>query len=221
MSRPGKASRRTGSWPGWPPSTGRVEELTPARVPARSLVLALALVALVLASCGVRSQSSPTRLDRESAPADLMERPTTTTAAQDGSRLVPVYLVAKSGLVLVRRPVEATPTPERRLAALLEGPTPPERTLGLTTAIPRGGDVTARRRDRSTVEVRLDPAFGEGAIPDQATAFAQVVYTLTADGQVRRVVFLLDGEPVAIPRPDGSLTSGAVTRSDFAGLAPD
>lgn len=221
MSRPGKASRRTGSWPGWPPSTGRVEELTPARVPARSLVLALALVALVLASCGVRSQSSPTRLDRESAPADLMERPTTTTAAQDGSRLVPVYLVAKSGLVLVRRPVEATPTPERRLAALLEGPTPPERALGLTTAIPRGGDVTARRRDRSTVEVRLDPAFGEGAIPDQATAFAQVVYTLTADGQVRRVVFLLDGEPVAIPRPDGSLTSGAVTRSDFAGLAPD
>ncbi len=187
---------------------------------AAAAVLALVVVPAALAACGVRSQASPAAIDRESAPADLMQRPTTTTIGDDTSGSVPVFFVATSRLVPASRPIDGEPTAQRRLRALLEGPTTAERRLGLTTAIPRGGDVSATGRDGGTVEVRLDTAFRDGAVPDQATAFAQVVFTLTADSGVRRVAFLVDGEPVAIPRPDGSLTAGAVTRSDFASLAP-
>jgi spore germination protein GerM len=55
---------------------------------------------------------------------------------------------------------------------------------------------------------------------EQLIALAEIVYTATARPGVGQVSFTLEGEPIEIPRGDGSLTSDAVTRGDYRELAP-
>ncbi|HEX6312359.1 MAG TPA: GerMN domain-containing protein, partial [Acidimicrobiia bacterium] len=51
-------------------------------------------------------------------------------------------------------------------------------------------------------------------------ALAQIVYSLTELEPGVRVQFLVDGEPVEVPRGDGVLTRRPVDRDDYVELAP-
>lgn len=65
----------------------------------------------------------------------------------------------------------------------------------------------------------LDPAFAEIRAAEQPIAIAQVVFTLTRRPEVERVAFTLEGDPLEVPRGDGSLTSDPLTQGDFPELA--
>ena len=73
---------------------------------------------------------------------------------------------------------------------------------------------------RGLATVDLDAAFGELAGTAQLVALAELVYTATGRPGVGQVVFSLDGQPIEVPRGDGSLTSEPLTRSDYPELAP-
>lgn len=53
---------------------------------------------------------------------------------------------------------------------------------------------------------------------NQLLAFAQLVCTLTAQPGIGSVAFTVDGQPIEVPRGDGSLTSGSVSRDAYASL---
>ena len=56
---------------------------------------------------------------------------------------------------------------------------------------------------------------------EQQLAIAQLVYTLTAQPGIGQVVFEVGGTPIDVPRSDGSLATGRITRDDLPGvLAP-
>jgi spore germination protein GerM len=58
------------------------------------------------------------------------------------------------------------------------------------------------------------------ATDQQAAGIAQLVYTATGIPGVNRVRFRIAGAPSEVPRGDGSLSSHALTRSDFPDVAP-
>ena len=168
----------------------------------------LALVAIALASCGVRPDASPHRL------------PDVTVTASPGSIARPaavrVYLVAGGSVVAVRRLVLAPASVESRLASLLRGPDETETTAGLRTAlsIPARG---ASARDGVAV-VDLAALFGDVPRAEHVVAVAQVVLTLTEDPRVTAVRFTVGGRGRAVPLPGGTPADRAVTRSDYAAL---
>lgn len=68
--------------------------------------------------------------------------------------------------------------------------------------------------------IDLSEGFTDISGSDQLIAIAQLVYTSTGRPGVGQVTFTLEGEPIEIPRDDGSITSGSVTRDDYRDLAP-
>lgn len=68
--------------------------------------------------------------------------------------------------------------------------------------------------------VDLDEAFALLDGRDQRITLAQLVFTLTGRPGVGRVSFTVEGDPVDIPRGDGTLTSGSVSRDAYREFAP-
>jgi spore germination protein GerM len=66
--------------------------------------------------------------------------------------------------------------------------------------------------------VDLLPAITTLGGDEQLLAVAQLVCTLTARPGVGPVSFTLEGAPIDVPTGDGSLTSGPVSRDDYADL---
>jgi spore germination protein GerM len=69
-----------------------------------------------------------------------------------------------------------------------------------------------------TAHADLQPALSNLGGTEQLLAIAQLVCTLTHRPGVGLVSFTLDGAPVDVPRGDGSLTAGPVSRDDYADL---
>jgi hypothetical protein len=67
--------------------------------------------------------------------------------------------------------------------------------------------------------IAIDEPAGAGARSDDVLAYGQIVCTLTGRGaEIGTVSFVSHGEPLAVPRPDGSLTGGELTISDYTSL---
>lgn len=184
----------------------------------------IAVVALALASvaCGVPQDDAPRELSRDGVPFGLLSPATTQTTAVISQPAVSgvVYLVRQDRLVAVQRQVRSPVSSGRLLTALLEGPTESEAAAGFRSAISseaRVRDVTA---SAGVVTIELSEEFVEVAGQDQILALAQIVFTATETDTAGAVRFRLAGEPVEVPRGDGTLTSAALTRADYAALAP-
>jgi spore germination protein GerM len=183
----------------------------------RRVALAV-LCALVLAACGVSTQSAPKADNPDDVPFGLLDPKRPDPPVGAGTPIT-IYLLADrdSGvLVPVDRRVPDPVTAEDRLHALNEGPTEEERAAGRRTAIPADVDVFEGAAVRGGVaEVSLDPAFRSIAADVQVRAIAQIVYTLTAAPGVGRVSFFVDDHAAEVPRGDGTLTSGSVSRDSY------
>jgi hypothetical protein len=67
--------------------------------------------------------------------------------------------------------------------------------------------------------IAIDEPTGAGARSDDVLANGQIVYMPTGRGaEVGTVLFVSHGEPLAVPRADGSLTGGELTLADYASL---
>ena len=190
---------------------------------ARSLRGSVAvLLACVAMACGVPQDEAPRELSKDGVPFGLLSPATTQTTAVVSQPAVSaiVYLIRQDRLVAVPRQVRSPVSSGRLLNALLEGPTEDEAMAGFRSAISseaRVRDVTA---SAGVVTIELSEEFVEVAGQDQILALAQIVFTATETDTAGAVRFRLAGEPVEVPRGDGTLTSAALTRADYAALAP-
>lgn len=185
------------------------------RSSARLAAVAVA-VALALAGCAVGAQDDAEWIDPSDVPFGLtLAEP---RRAQDGepgpeTATFSVFLVGPGGLTEVRRRASVSTDAQDVVDTLLEGPTDQEAATGLRSALPprTRADVSAESSDAT---VDLSGSFLEAARAEQALAIGQLVYTLTAVPGITRVRFLLDGEPLDIPRADGTVTREPVSRSE-------
>lgn len=191
----------------------------------RGSAAARAFAVLLLLStlgCGIPRDPEPRELSAEDVPFGLLSPATTQTTSdvEEPATSAVVYLLRDDRLVAVQRQVEAPVSPAGLLLALLEGPSTGEAEAGFRTAISsetRIRDVTSAA---GVVTVALSRQFVEVTGQDQILALAQIVFTATEVPGAGAVRFRLDGEPVEIPRADGTLTSAPLTRADYAALAP-
>lgn len=180
---------------------------------------AIVTVSWMLATgCATRPESSARRIDRSTVPFGLLARDQGAGTSDLGDGVLALYYVGADRLVEVAR---STPEPEGAgvaLEALLDGPTDLELANGLATALPTSGIARLVDTANGTALVRLAPGFRDGTVPNQATALAQIVYTLTAVPGITAVQFSVDDQRVAVPRADGSLTERPVGPDDYAAL---
>jgi hypothetical protein len=176
--------------------------------------LAVVFLALALAGCGVPVDNQPRDLGRSQV-AYGSDAP---APDRFGPAVERLYLVRDGKLVRVLRRTPAARTPEQMVQDLVAGPTRAEQQDGLTSTLSQmrvGSTIVAQRR--AAVEIGAPPVAG--ARSDEVLAYAQIVCTLTSQGaEVGTVSFTRDGQALAVPRGDGSLSTGALTIADYADL---
>ncbi|MBB2941421.1 spore germination protein GerM [Actinoplanes lutulentus] len=169
------------------------------------------LLTLLLAGCGIPAQDEPHAVTLPRG--DLN---TATAGPAPGGEVAEVLCLVRDGrLVQAVRRVSSVPTTQRQLDDLTAGPTAAERGLGLSTSL-SGTTLSVRNSNKSdgvTVEVAE-----AGARSDEVLAYAQIVCTLTARADVASVSFTRDGDPLRVPRADGSLTDQPLRGWDYRGL---
>lgn len=176
--------------------------------------LCAALTSVVMSSCGVGPQERPQLLRAQDAPAGALASP---SPAVSGAARVLVYLVNDGVLVAVSRAVPPAPTAQTVLQALLAGPTRREKDAGLVSAVPPS--VVLAAGVTGVVHVDVPPRDSASAgRTDEILGYAQIVLTLTTLRAVTGVEFDRDGKPLPVPRSDGSLTPGPLTRRDYVAL---
>lgn len=189
---------------------------------AAGLVGAL-MVAATVAGCGAPSQSPARTI--ESVPYDLTgsaptQSSTSTPTPRSGPR---VFLLRDEELVGASRVAagaDARETATLALRQLVEGPTDPDRTSGLSTAL--GPEVRLSLSDlaggRATVDIRVgEQALRAGRLP---LAVGQIVLTLTSVAGVDDVLLTTGGARIAAPLPGGALTDRPLRARDYTELAP-
>lgn len=191
----------------------------------RVLVMLVA-VAIAVVGCGVQDDAEPRALPPQDVPFNLLATSTTTTTAR--ASVVPeapvaVFLVDNETgqLVQVERQIPAPASAREALRELLEGPTEEELARGLRSSVARSTrllDIEGPVDGVVTVDLSdLSGIAGQG----QRMALAQVVFTVTADPQINRVLFKFEGRLSEVPDGQGESIGGPVGRSDFATFDPN
>jgi Sporulation and spore germination len=101
---------------------------------------------------------------------------------------------------------------------LLAGPADAEQRDGLTSALLGNYIVVGIQLAEGRATVELTAALDETGRTDQILALAQIVCTLTAKTEITAVSSTRGGQPVGVPRADGSLSEAAATAADYASL---
>lgn len=132
-----------------------------------------------------------------------------------------LYMVRDGELVAVIRHADTHPGVGELVDNLLAGPTDTEQSKGLTSALLGNDIVVGVRLNDGRATVELTDTLDETGRSDQILAFAQIVCTLAAKPGVTAVSFTQDGQPVGVPRADGSLSESPATAADYASLLSD
>lgn len=191
----------------------------------RTLCVALGLViALVLGGCGVAEDGSAEVADADDVPFGLLdeERDPVGGVAPGRGSVVDLYLYDpdEEQLAPVDDQLESTSLEDVLVALLDATPGDDPATRDLRSAIAETDVTIEAETDGGVAVIDLSEEFTDIGGTDQLIAIAQLVYTSTGRPGVGQVNFTLEGEPIEIPRGDGSITSGSVTRDDYRDLAP-
>jgi hypothetical protein len=172
------------------------------------------LTAVLLAGCGVPTESAPRPIDPPVV-FDSTDAPTAPASAPAGATVERLYLVRANQLVAVDRALDSPPDLSRQLADLLSGPTEQERASGVVSALAGTDLVMGARHSRRTAIVDVaKPSIRT----DEVLAYGQIVCTLAARDDVDAVRFVQDGRALEVPRADGSLTAGPLAFADYQAL---
>lgn len=183
----------------------------------------LVLLALLLGgACGIPVEGQAEQV--QDVPFGLMDpdapAPAETEDPGEGP-VIQVYLIDPSGqqLIPVERRLAEAPLPAV-VAALMAGPTAAERAEGLGSALTDDSAVASVELVGGVASVDLTAQFTVLDGPTQRLAIAQLVFTLTSRPGLGRVSFTLEGQPIDIPRGDGTLATGSVARDNYRELMP-
>ena len=182
--------------------------------------VAVLVLSLALAGCGVPSDDRPRRLAPGQVPFGLLT-PTSSTSTTDlrvAVEEIVVHLVDGDRLVAVERQVLAPPVLFRRMTALLQGVQAEEAALGLRTAVPVDTRLRKVGVDEGVATINVSSDLVGAGGREQVLAVAQLVFTATETSGVEGVRFQLEGRPIEVPRGDGTLTAAPLRRADFPGL---
>jgi spore germination protein GerM len=188
------------------------------RVSPPRVALALTVVAVLAAGCGVNAQRSPSVVRDNAVPFGLLQRnaPTVLPPVQTANtETVTLCFIQNEGLVPVAQMLDAPVSIGDVVAALGQ---PPEGAVGVRTAIGVPSPVTTVRLTGGVVRVDLDPTFSAVGGTSQLLAIAQIVCTLTNRPGVGQVAFSLSGAAVVVGWAVGSFTADPVSRDDYASL---
>ncbi|SCG46476.1 Sporulation and spore germination [Micromonospora echinaurantiaca] len=210
---------RAGTVPGSAAGTGRkaaTARRTAAGMRPGRRAAALAALVVLLAGCGVPVEDAPRTVP---APRGPFPSAASGEATSPAGRVAEVLcFVRDDRLVPVERRLDAAPTADAQLAHLLAGPSAAERDRGLTSSLPGAvGGATVRVAD-TRAEVEVDAVDDEAGRSDEMLAFGQLVCTLTARADVETVSFLRRGQPLGVPRADGSLSRQPLSAADYTDL---
>jgi hypothetical protein len=179
----------------------------------------LACVVLLWGACSPGQEGRAQLIDDDGVPFGLLDQevpplvPVSPSPAGETARLCFIEDGAVVGVeVSVGPPAELVDV----VAALADPPSLEDRSL--RTAVgdpPLVGDIDLAA---GVALVDLLPAVTSLGGDEQLLAIAQIVCTLTGRPGVGPVTFTLEGSPVDVPRGDGSLTSGPVSRDDYTDL---
>jgi spore germination protein GerM len=190
------------------------------------LLCLVALAVLAPVACGVTEDDSPRAISAEDLPEGLRLNPTTSSTLLEGEgEPIPVYFVTGEGdatqprrLRAAAREVRSPPSIAGALRALLQPPTETE----LSTVIPPETRLLSEPRlQDGTLTIDLSEEFADVQGPDQALAYAQIVYTVTDElwfSDIERVRFQVEGEDREAPTDDG--LEAVVEPDDYQELAP-
>jgi spore germination protein GerM len=193
-------------------------------------ILASVIALALLGGCGLSEDDGPQAIPLENLPPDLLD-PTpgsSTSLPAAGTTPVSVYFLERAGdrdrLVEVERGVQDPNQLGARINALLDEPTAAEADEGITTSIPADTTLLDAQEGEDPTElvVFLSNEFFDVEGEALAKAFAQIVWTVTGPdaGGYRSVRFFVGGEARNALDADGVEKDGAVTRQDYAALAP-
>ena len=178
------------------------------------------LVAVILSGCGVTPEDSARQVEPPGGtPPAWPSQP----SPPDDAGTVPerLYLIRGDEIVPVVRHVSSEPSPGDLLDDLLAGPADSERRAGLTSAL-LGDDIIIGVDvvDNNAV-VELAAGLDDTSRNDQVLAFGQIVCTLDAHPLITGVSFTGDGQAVAVPVADGSLSTGPLAAADYTAMLTD
>jgi spore germination protein GerM len=169
-------------------------------------------------ACAVDDEQRARVADDESVPFGLLQPDAPALLPPGGAAATePASLcfVGDDKLVVVPVALDSPVQPRHLVAALAE---PPDNDASLRTAVGEPSVVRTVRIVAGIARVDLLPAVSNIGSDEQLLAIAQLVCTLTGRPGVGQVSFTLEGTPVDVPRGDGSLTDGPVSRDDYAEL---
>ncbi len=173
------------------------------------------LLTVLLAGCGVPTDDRPRAVE---VPPGPFPTPGTATSAPTGRFDEVLCFVREDRLVPVVRRLDTSSTVDQHLQHLLAGPNQAERDDRLSTALPGAVTVAGVRLAGTRAEVDVPEARDETGRNDEVLAFGQIVCTLTARDEVDSVSFLRGGQPLEVPRADGSLSQAPLTAADYTDL---
>ena len=177
---------------------------------------AMALL-LLQGACAVAAESSATAIDVGAVPFDLLDPDAPNVTPVVDGRTVSVCLLRDDGLVVVDRQVERD-AGLREVVVSLATTSEEEAAAGLETAVSGPEDIAAVDIAGGVASVDFGPTADQTLTPDPLSTIAQVVCTLTGQPGVGSVRFTVDGDPIDVPRDDGSLTDAPVARDDYTQL---
>jgi spore germination protein GerM len=190
------------------------------RTHSRSAGWALALLALLLAACGIPVDGQPHDITDRRSPTSLAS--SASSVVQSAKAKVFFVAAATSGrpdrLQTTLRPAEVSlPSVMKELLA---GPIGDEAKTVLT-AIPLDTQLlSATQSAEGVAEIDLNDTFFNAKGEQLVRALAQVVYTASALPSVSQVRILVNGKAPEWPRADGSRITRGLKVEDFAELSP-
>lgn len=181
------------------------------RAPA---LAALTAIGLGLGACSPSAEHGANEVADDAVPFALLDDDAPALIPQAGGTSATLCLVRGDRVVPVTRSLPGDPEPTDLVVSLADDVADIEASQGLRTAL-----ISTRVREVSvrggTALVELT-GLPEGGSQEPMLAVAQIVCTLTSQPGIGQVQFSVANAPVQVPRPDGSLADGTVTRDDYA-----
>jgi hypothetical protein len=179
----------------------------------RRRLVALAFVVL-LAGCGVPVDNEPRNIDN----ADGGVPSHGPLVLDQGTSLERLCFVRDGRLARIFRRVPSPVSSQEQLEALLNGPTASEAAEGLSNTLPGTASMVQISLSGGRAVIEIGDRSAHGVRTDEILAFGQIICTLASRPEIGTITFTSRGQPLGVPRQDGSLTTGPLTVADYADL---